>query len=71
MLNKLGELKWLKKLSKPIIIISLDTELLWGYVAYPTLKAVTLMKNDSRKDNMTNYTDAFIERNRIYDNGCS
>ena len=38
-----------EKLSKPIFIISLDTELLWGYVAHPTLKAVRLMENDSRK----------------------
>ena len=37
------------KLKKSIFIISLDTELLWGYVAYPSNKAVSLMKNDSKK----------------------
>ena len=37
-----------KELNKPIFIISLDTELIWGYVAYPTHKAVSLMKNDDK-----------------------
>ena len=32
-----------------VFIISLDTELLWGYVAYPTSEAVSLMKNDGNK----------------------
>ena len=35
-----------KLINQPIFIISLDMELLWGYVSTPTLKAVRLMKND-------------------------
>ena len=35
--------------NKPIFIISLDTELIWGYIAYPSKEAVSLMKNDSKK----------------------
>ena len=37
------------KLNKSIFIISLDTELIWGYVAYPSFEAVSLMKSDSKK----------------------
>jgi len=33
-------------LDKPVFIISLDTELLWGYVAHSTDKSVSLMRND-------------------------
>ena len=33
-------------LDKPVFIISLDTELLWGYVAHSTDKVVSLMRND-------------------------
>lgn len=38
-----------KELNKPVFIISLDTELIWGYVAYPPYKEVRLMKNDDKK----------------------
>jgi hypothetical protein len=38
-----------KELTKSVFIISLDTELLWGYVAYPSSDAVSLMKNDNKK----------------------
>ena len=38
-----------KELNKPTFIISLDTELLWGYVGYPSSEAVSLMKNDDKK----------------------
>ena len=38
-----------KIMDKPTFVISLDTELLWGYVAHPTLEAVNLMKSDSKK----------------------
>ena len=38
-----------KELNKSIFIISIDTELLWGYAAYPSQEAVSLMKNDSKK----------------------
>ncbi|HJH27791.1 MAG TPA: hypothetical protein C5S37_13745 [Methanophagales archaeon] len=38
-----------KELNKSIFIISLDTELIWGYTAYPLYKEVNLMKNDNRK----------------------
>ena len=38
-----------KALDKPIFIISLDTELLWGYVAYPSHKVVDLLKRDDKK----------------------
>ena len=36
-------------IDKTIFIISLDVELLWGYVATPTHNAVRLMKNDDKK----------------------
>ena len=38
-----------EELNKPIFIISLDTELIWGYAAHPSKEAVSLMKNDSKK----------------------
>ncbi|MCK4733980.1 MAG: polysaccharide deacetylase family protein [Methanophagales archaeon] len=38
-----------KELNKPTFLISLDTELLWGYAGYPSLKEVSLMKNDDTK----------------------
>ena len=38
-----------KIMDKPTFVISLDTELLWGYVAHPTLEAVNLMKSDDKK----------------------
>ena len=38
-----------KELNKSIFIISLDTELIWGYAAYPSSGAVSLMKNDDMK----------------------
>jgi len=38
-----------KALDKPIFIISLDVELLWGYVAYPLHKVVDLLKRDDKK----------------------
>jgi peptidoglycan/xylan/chitin deacetylase (PgdA/CDA1 family) len=38
-----------KELNKSIFIISLDTELIWGYTAYPLSKVITLMKNDDKK----------------------
>lgn len=38
-----------KTLDIPTFIISLDVELLWGYVATPTHNAVRLMKNDNKK----------------------
>ena len=37
------------KLKKSVFILSLDTELIWGYVAYPSLKEVSLMTNDDKK----------------------
>ena len=37
-----------KELTKPIFIISLDVELIWGYMAYPSSEAVSLMKNDDK-----------------------
>ena len=48
-----------KELNKSIFIISLDTELIWGYVACPSLEEVSLMKNDDKKvrgciDNLLN-----------------
>jgi peptidoglycan/xylan/chitin deacetylase (PgdA/CDA1 family) len=38
-----------KELNKSTFIISLDTELIWGYVAYLPSKAVSLMENDDKK----------------------
>ena len=38
-----------KELNKPVFIISLDTELIWGYIAYPSYKEVRLMKSDDKK----------------------
>ena len=38
-----------KLFDQPTFIISLDTELIWGYVAYPSLKEVSLMKSDDKK----------------------
>lgn len=38
-----------KELNKPNFIISLDTELFWGYAGYPSSDVVSLMKNDNRK----------------------
>ena len=37
------------KVYRPTFIISLDTELIWGYTAYPSYKEVSLMKNDDKK----------------------
>ena len=36
-------------IAKPIFIISLDMELLWGYAATPAHNAVRLIKNDDKK----------------------
>ena len=38
-----------KELNRPTFIISLDTELIWGYTAYPLSKVISLMKNDDKK----------------------
>ena len=38
-----------KSFDQPTFIISLDTELIWGYVAYLPSKAVSLMENDDTK----------------------
>jgi peptidoglycan/xylan/chitin deacetylase (PgdA/CDA1 family) len=38
-----------KESNKPIFIISLDTELIWGYITYPLYNEVRLMKNDDTK----------------------
>jgi len=38
-----------KELNKPTFIISLDTELIWGYVAYPLHKGMDLLKRDDKK----------------------
>ena len=38
-----------KELNKPIFIISLDAELLWGYIAYPSHDVINLMKADKEK----------------------
>ena len=38
-----------KELTKPTFIISLDVELIWGYVLHSEDKAVSLMKNDDTK----------------------
>ena len=38
-----------KIFDQPTFIISLDTELLWGYAGYPSSKAVSLMKSDAKK----------------------
>lgn len=38
-----------KLIEQPIFIISLDTELLWGYIAYPSAEVISLLKNDSEK----------------------
>ena len=35
-------------MDNPIFIISLDVELIWGYVSEPTNKAISLMKNDDK-----------------------
>ena len=35
--------------NEPIFIISLDTELLWGYAAYPSHGVISLLKNDGMK----------------------
>ena len=36
-------------LDKPTFILSLDTELIWGYVAYPSSEIVNLLKKDDKK----------------------
>ena len=36
-------------IAQPIFIISLDAELLWGAVLYPSHKTVNLLKNDKQK----------------------
>ena len=36
-------------MDKPTFIISLDVELIWGYISEPTNKVISLMKNDNRK----------------------
>ena len=38
-----------KEINKPAFIISLDTELIWGYVAYPSHKDMDLLKRDDKK----------------------
>ena len=38
-----------EELNKPTFIISLDTELIWGYVAYPSHKDIDLLKRDDKK----------------------
>jgi len=38
-----------KELPNPIFIISLDTELLWGYAGYPSSEVINLMKGDDKK----------------------
>ena len=38
-----------KELNKPIFIISLDVESIWGYAAYPSHKDIDLLKNDKQK----------------------
>ena len=38
-----------KELTKPTFIISLDVELIWGYVLHSEDKAVSLMKKDDKK----------------------
>ena len=38
-----------KELTKPIFIMSLDTELLWGYAGYPSNEVISLMKSDAKK----------------------
>lgn len=38
-----------KELTTPIFIISLDTELLWGYAGYPSSKEISLMETDGTK----------------------
>jgi peptidoglycan/xylan/chitin deacetylase (PgdA/CDA1 family) len=35
--------------NNPIFIISLDVELIWGYISDTTHKSITLMKNDDKK----------------------
>lgn len=37
------------KFNRATFIISLDTELLWGYAGYPSSEAVSLMKSDDKK----------------------
>ena len=37
-----------KLIEQPIFIISLDTELLWGYIAYPSSEVVNLLKRDNK-----------------------
>ena len=38
-----------EELNKPIFIISLDTESIWGYAAYPSHKEIGLLKRDDTK----------------------
>jgi len=38
-----------EEINKPIFLISLDTELIWGSVLSPSSEAVSLMKKDSKK----------------------
>ena len=38
-----------KIFDQPTFILSLDMELIWGYVAYPSSKEVSLMKHDDKK----------------------
>lgn len=40
---------FMKELTKPTFIISLDTELIWGYTAYPSNEVISLMINDDKK----------------------
>ena len=35
-------------MDNPIFIISLDVELIWGYISEPTNKSISLMKNDDK-----------------------
>lgn len=37
------------KINKPIFIISLDTELIWGFATYPSHKNIDLLKYDDEK----------------------
>ena len=39
----------IKILDKTTFIISLDVELIWGYISEPTHKAISLMKGDDKK----------------------
>jgi peptidoglycan/xylan/chitin deacetylase (PgdA/CDA1 family) len=40
---------YLEMIDRAVFVISLDVELLWGAVLYPTLEGVRLLKNDSKK----------------------